>query len=361
MRTDLRFNGLCIRKLHHHGLILSQGPRGSWDEGAASLGCAFVDQNDPDKVFLFYSGASDVRWSHGAIGLAISNDGFNFKKISDNPVIDGANDLFCAKEALSPAVVKIRNRFYMVFTCRSSDKYPRLLGIAYAEDVRGPWKVIGKLIKPSYPWEGNNIDNGPGIAHLGKNTILIYYSSLSRRITFREIMAKGLRRVRIPFPYFHFVRRIGILKVKIRGTTKSKIEALRYVNNPLGYLNGPRGSWNESLFCPGYISFEKTHWLFPATSIYSSYPAKQFVGFAARTQPYFPANETRLRKLVDGSAEKKQIMPDSVGETALDTPSSILRTGRESGQDEIYLYYGVMDRKEGIWRTALSTFALEQT
>lgn len=346
IKTNSQLHGFCIRNLHHHGLVLSQGPRGSWDGGAASLGCAFVDQDDPDKVFLFYSGVPDVRWSHGAIGLAISNDGFNFRKIGDNPVIEGSNDLFYAREAVFPAVVRVRNRFYMVFTCRSLHKSPRLLGIAYADDLKGPWKVICRLIKPSYAWEGNNIDNGPGIAHLSVDTILVYYSSLSRRITFRDIVAKGFRRLRTPFPYFYFTRRIGILKVKIRGTTRSKIETLRHVDNPLGHLNGPRGSWNESLFCPGYMSFEKTHFLFPAASIYSSYPAKQYIGFAASANPFFPVDGTSIRKLIDGSAEKKQIMPDSIGEIALDTPIPISR----SNGDENYLYYGVMDRKDGVWK-----------
>ena len=307
-------------------------------------------------MFLFYSGVPDIRWSHGAIGLAISTDGFNFRRIRSNPVIDGSKGLFYAKEGVFPAVVRVKNRFYMVFTCRFSDKSPRLLGIAYADDLKGPWNVIGRLIKPSYAWEGNNLDNGPGIAHLSEDTILVYYSSLSRRITFGETVGKGLRRLRIPFPYFYFVRRIGVLKVKIRGTAKSKIEALRYVNNPLGHLNGPRGCWNESLFCPGYMSFEKTHYLFPAASIYSSYPAKQYIGFAASVKSFFPADGTSIRKLIEGSTEKNQIMPDSIGEIALDTPSAVLRPNG----DEIFLYYGVMDRKAGVWKTALSTFPSEQ-
>ncbi len=356
MKADLRFNGFCIRNLHHHGVILSEGPLGSWDGGTASLGCAFVDQDDPDKVFLFYSGAPDIRWSYAAIGLAITNDGFNFRRIRNNPVIDGSSDSFYAREVVFPAVVRVKNRFYMVFTCRSSDNSPRILGIAYADDVKGPWNVIRKLIKPSYAWEGNNIDNGPGIAHLTEDTILVYYSSVSRRITFKGFVAHRLRKLRIPFPYFHFVRRIGILKVKIRGTKKSKIEALRYVNNPLGHLNGPKGSWNESLFCPGYMLFEKANHLFPAASIYSGYPAKQSIGFAASSEPFFPADGTSIRRLIDGSAEKRRIMPGSIGELALDAPSAIMR----SNEDEIYLYYGVMDRKEGIWKTALTTFVLEQ-
>lgn len=354
---DSRFYDLlCVNNLHHHGLVLRPGSHGSWDEGAASLGCAFVDQDDPDKVFLFYSGVPDIHWSRGAIGLAVSDDGLDFRKADDNPLIEGSTESFYTKEAVFPAVIRIKNRFFMVFTCRASHRSPRLLGIAYADDVKGPWKVIRRLIKPSEPWEGNNIDNGPGLARLTEDTFLVYYSSLSQRTTFRQVLAQSLRRLHLPFPYFCFTRRIGVLKVRIRGTTKSKIEAQRYINNPLRHLNGARGNWNESLFCPGYVAFEKTHCLFPAASIYSSYPPKQFVGFAASTAPFFPENETSIQKLFDGSAEKKRIMPDSVGEIALDTPSPILRTRHEN---EVSLYYGVMDRKDGVWKTALSTFTLQ--
>ncbi len=356
IKTDSQFHGFARHNLHHHGLVLGPGPSGSWDEGAASLGCAFLDPDDPDKVFLFYSGVPDKQWSRGAIGLAISNDGFNFRKIRDNPIIEGSDDLFHAKEVVFPAVVRINNRFFMVFTCRVSHRSPRLLGIAYADDLKGPWKAIRWLIKPSEPWEGNNIDNGPGLARLTEDTFLVYYSSLSQRTTVRQVLAQSLRRLHLPFPYFYFTRRIGVLKVRIRGTTKSKIEAQRYINNPLGHLNGARGNWNESLFCPGYMAFEKTHCLFPAASIYSSCTPKQSVGFASSTAPFFPENETGIQRLFDGSAEKKRIMQDSVGEIALDTPSPILRTTR--GND-IFLYYGVMDRKDGVWKTGLSTFTLE--
>ena len=356
IKTDSRSYSFSIRDVHHHGLVLGQGPCGSWDEGAASLGCAFVDQDDPDKVFLFYSGVPDKCWSRGAIGLAISNDGFDFRKADDNPLIEGSSESFYTKEAVFPAVIRIKNRFFMVFTCRASHRSPRLLSIAYADDLKGPWKVICRLIKPSEPWEGNNIDNGPGLARLTEDTFLVYYSSLSQRTTFRQVLAQSLRRLHLPFPHFYFTRRIGVLKVRIRGTTKSKIEAQRYINNPLGRLNGARGNWNESLFCPGYMAFEKTHCLFPAASIYSSYPPKQSVGFASSTAPFFPENETSIQKLFDGSAEKNQIMQNSVGEIALDTPSPILRTTR--GND-IFLYCGVMDRKDGVWKTALSTFTLE--
>jgi hypothetical protein len=356
IKTDSRSYGFSVRDVQHHGLVLGQGPCGSWDAGAASLGCAFLDPDDPDKVYLFYSGVPDKRWSRGAIGLAISNDGFNFRKIRDNPIIEGSDDLFYAKEVVFPAVVRIKNRFFMVFTCRVSKKSPRSLGIAYADDVKGPWKVIRRLIKPSEPWEGNNIDNGPGVAHLTEDTILVYYSGLSQRTTFRQVLAQSLRRLHLPFPYFYFTRRIGVLKVRIRGTTKSKVEAHRYINNPLGRLNGARGNWNESLFCPGYMAFEKTHCLLPAASIYSSYPPKQSVGFASSTAAFFPENETSIQKLFDGSAEKKRIMRDSVGEIALDMPSPILRT---THGNEVSLYYGVMDRKDGVWKTALSTFTLE--
>jgi len=54
--------------------------------------------------------------------------------------------------------------------------------------------------------------------------------------------------------------------------------------------------------------------------------------------------------LIDGPKEKKHIMPSIKGEIALDTPCPIIK------DNSIYLYYAVMDRADGVWKTALSIF-----
>jgi len=48
------------------------------------------------------------------------------------------------------------------------------------------------------------------------------------------------------------------------------------------------------------------------------------------------------------------ILPNIKSEIALDTPSPLIKG------DELWLYYAVMDRADGIWKTALSIFSISQ-
>lgn len=329
----------------HQGVVLDVSHDG-FDTGAATSGSIYINDDDPDKLFLFYTGAQDVYWSRSAIGLASSKDGFKFEKVGKSPILEGGPRSFCFKEALAPVVTRIHNRFYMVFTGKPSQESSRRIGIAYADDLNGPWNIIGELIKPTRLWEGRNIDNGLSLVKLNHDTFLVFYSNVTSR-RFFDIVA-FLRR----YP----VRRIGILKVRVRGTSMSQIEVFRSANNPLKHLNGPRGSWNESLFCPGYIQLFGVHYLFPAASAYSiGFPYKQFVGIASSSSPYFRKNECYIEKLIDGPAEKSSIIPGIKGEMALDAPAPLLR----DNQSKLFLYYSVMDRHDGIWRTALTTSDLQ--
>ena len=64
------------------------------------------------------------------------------------------------------------------------------------------------------------------------------------------------------------------------------------------------------------------------------------------------ARATRTRILIDGPREKKKIIPGIKSEVALNTPCPIIRN------EELWLYYGAMDRANGVWKTALSIFPL---
>lgn len=141
-----------------------------------------------------------------------------------------------------------------------------------------------------------------------------------------------------------------ILKLKIRGP--KDIEALKFRYNPLDRLNGVKGSWNESLFCPGCLRIGENYFLFPSASMYSiGFPYKQYIGLNIDSTPYF-ASPKLIRILIDGPREKNQIMHNIKDEIALDTPSPIIVN------DKLYLYYAVMDRADNIWKTALTIFSL---
>lgn len=329
----------------HHGIVLDTSSKG-FDRGSVTSGSVFVDQDDPNNLFLFYSGASDATWSHSAIGLATSSDGFEFRRVGKGPVLEGPRDSFCFKEALAPAVTRVGNRFYMIFSGKPSPMSYRRLGVAYADDPRGPWNIIGELIKPESLWEGRDLDNGPSIVKLNNETILVYYSNITS-FPRRDIFTL-LRR----YP----IRRIGILKVRLRGASMSSIQVYKFSGNPLKHLNGPKGSWNESVFCPGYLQLGSKHFLFPTTSTYSTgFPYKQCIGFAVNSSPYFSRGTTLLEKLIDGPSEKLLINSQIKSEIALDTPSPLLKTDKK----ELFLYYSVMDRSDGVWKVALTTFALD--
>ena len=152
------------------------------------------------------------------------------------------------------------------------------------------------------------------------------------------------------------IRRIGILKVRIRGVSPSSIEAMRFSGTPLNHLNGPKNTWNESVFCPGYIKLEGTHYLFPAASTYSvGFPYKQYIGMVTGNSPHFLKETSPPTKLIDGPAEKSQIIPNIKSEIALDTPAPYF----DAEKRKLFLYYSVADRANESWKTALTTFDLE--
>jgi len=206
----------------HHSIILDASQNG-FDKGAAAMGSILLTDEDPDRLFLFYTGASDIYWSRSAIGLATSKNMLEFRRNGGNPILEGSKDPFFHKCILNPAVIRVNNRFYMIFSGESAPKSSRKLGIAYADDPEGPWRIMGELIKPSFLWEGNAIDNGSSILKLDDETILLYYSSITSPKIYD--ISTLLRR----YP----IRRIGILKVRIRGTSLSRIEAMRFSGNPL--------------------------------------------------------------------------------------------------------------------------------
>lgn len=336
--------GSKIRYRAHKGLILDVSSEG-FDKSSASFGSLFADDENAGNLFLFYSGAQDVPWSQCAIGLAVSKDGLEFRKISKDPVLTCPRGSFCIREAVAPAVTRIGNNYYMIFSGRSSPKASRRIGIAYADDPKGPWHVIGEILKPTCLWEGSHIDNGPTIVKLEETSFLVFYSSVTTPHKF-DIFAR-LR----GYP----IRRIGVAKVRVRGPSLSQIEVNKLSANPLKHLNGGKGSWRESVFCPGYLELNDVHYLIPATSTYSiGFPYEQHIGITSSNAPFFNESKIRIDKLIDGPSEKSQIIPGIESQIALDSPSPLLR----KEENKLYLYYSVADRADYIWKMALTTFDL---
>lgn len=328
----------------HHGILLDVSQRG-FDTKGASFGSVFTNEDEPKRVFLFYSGAQNSQMLKSKIGLAVSANGLKFGKEGRDPILEGTPGSFCYAQALTPAVIRINNRFYMIYSGKSSLGSCRRIGIAYADDPKGPWHIIGEILKPTHLWEGVHIDNGPTLVKLDETTFLVFYSNITTPHKL-DIFAR-LRR----YP----IRRIGVAKIRIRGPSLSQIEVNKLSANPLKHLNEARGGWNESVFCPGYFHLNEMHYLIPAASTYSiGFPYKQYIGIASSNTPFFNKSQTNIEKLIDGPSEKSQIIPNIKSQITLDSPSPLVI--KDKGK--LFLYYSVADRADYIWKIALTTFDL---
>lgn len=304
-------------------------PSRDFDAGASTFCCLFEEKNER-KFYLFYTASVDNQWSSASIAVAKSRDGLSFKKLG--PVIS------IGVQSVTPAVFEAFDRYYMVFAFKPTKSKGRRLAIAVSDDPQGPWKFVQQLIEPEFEWEGKDIDIGPSVVCLNQNEFLIYYSNVSNNFSLRRLIFG---------PKIH--RQIGILKLRI---SEHKMHFERFTKNPLSHLNGPRGSWNESLFCPGYLCIKDKHYLFPSASTYSiGFPYRQYIGLMKSSTPFFEKLDFK-DILIDGPRMKSQILPKVKSEIALDTPSPLMKG------NEMWLYYAVMDRADNIWKTSLSVFQI---
>ncbi len=324
-----------IKLKKHLGVILEPSSKEDFDSKASTFGSIFYEDG---TYYFYYSGSSDIERKRASIGVATSSDGVNFTKSHENPLIS------VGLQTVTPVVFKVKDTYWMVFAFKPNKEQGRRLGLAFAEDPLGPWKYVKELIRPTYDWEGNDIDIGPSVVKLNEEEYLIYYSNASNKGKIYRLLRfiSGSRFLR---------RRISILRLKI--LSKDEIRVKRWERNPLSHLNGRKGTWNESLFCPGYFRLDDRHYLLPAASMYSvGFPYKQYIGIVEAFSPFFE-KIAQKRILINGPLEKKKIMPDIKSEIGLDTPSPLLR------EDELWLYYAAVDRANQIWKTALSIFSLK--
>lgn len=70
------------------------------------------------KFYLYYRAAGNDEAHHIHIGLAVSDDGFHFKRVSDKPVLSPTKDNFDAGSVEDPRIVKIGREYYMTYAFR---------------------------------------------------------------------------------------------------------------------------------------------------------------------------------------------------------------------------------------------------
>lgn len=118
--------------------VIDRGIAGAWDHMAVDN--PYV-HTEGDKFFCFYEAQDKAIASGGreAFGIAVSNDGETWKKLSGNPVLttgdDDAWDHIVAK--LPVGVIKRGPLYHLFYSGR--DSYTKQIGLATARELTGPW------------------------------------------------------------------------------------------------------------------------------------------------------------------------------------------------------------------------------
>ena len=97
--------------------ILHPNPANEWESLAVFNPAAWYDE-DKKKVLLLYRAAESGPEYKCYFGLAVSNDGYHFERVSERPVFSPSADGFDASTIQDPRMVKIGEYYYITYACR---------------------------------------------------------------------------------------------------------------------------------------------------------------------------------------------------------------------------------------------------
>ena len=95
--------------------ILSPNTDNQWESLVVCNPGAWYENG---KFYLYYRAAGNDEAHHIHIGLAVSDDGFHFNRVSDKPVLSPTKDNFDAGSVEDPRIVKIGREYYMTYAFR---------------------------------------------------------------------------------------------------------------------------------------------------------------------------------------------------------------------------------------------------
>lgn len=97
--------------------ILSPNPKNSWESFVTTNPGAWYDP-DEKEVKLLYRAAGDDEAHVIRLGLAISKNGYDFQRVSDQPVFEPSTNGFDAGCVEDPRIVKFGSYYYITYATR---------------------------------------------------------------------------------------------------------------------------------------------------------------------------------------------------------------------------------------------------
>jgi predicted GH43/DUF377 family glycosyl hydrolase len=104
-------------KRYEDNPILHPNPANEWESLAVFNPAAWYDE-DKRQVLLLYRAAESGPEYKCYFGLAVSNDGYHFERVTDQPVFGPSIDGFDASTVQDPRMVKIGQYYYITYACR---------------------------------------------------------------------------------------------------------------------------------------------------------------------------------------------------------------------------------------------------
>lgn len=148
--------------------ILEPTGEGDWEKLAVCNPGAWYEDG---KVFLLYRASAETEIYRIYIGLAVSEDGFHFKRVSDRPIYTPTLD-YEAGCAEDPRIVKFDDTFYVTYACRAHSytefvqgkipAYPSTAPRALRENLTRTALLSSKdlkTFKPLGPITGDDVDD----------------------------------------------------------------------------------------------------------------------------------------------------------------------------------------------------------
>lgn len=191
--------------------VLKPGPKGSWDDtGVADPAVIHL----ADTFYMYYLGMD----SYGVqrLGVARSNDGRKWEKSIANPILDVGPPGYHDENGLGePAVFRVGQRFYMLYTGRNASEVRTQLlatspdGVHWMKKLRGPVLDVG----PSNAWDSAVVaDAWPMIIN---GQLLVWYGGGNRKEPAQNLNgAIGLARTGGPQVIVDFTALTGSARIQ---------------------------------------------------------------------------------------------------------------------------------------------------
>ena len=128
--------------------VVSRGSEGDWDSDVMRF--PYVIEHK-EQFHMFYEARAGIGESFLAIGYASSEDGVNWTKSEQNPILEGDGTGFDAQSVARPVVLVGDDGTWIMYYTGADSEEREAIGRAIASSSTGPWERMDDAVVESGP------------------------------------------------------------------------------------------------------------------------------------------------------------------------------------------------------------------